>query len=419
MTPSRGPRARLPRRLAACALAAALTGLACAGVGGPGAGAQRACWPRFPYQEGWLGGDGAYSIALSPTRSLWLFGDTFVGRPEQRDRVGAHLVHNSIGVSECRNGRFVIDYAWGAGPGGAPRAFLQRPEGAGWWWLFGGFVHEGALYVGLLEVERAEPRGALSLPFRYGGSALARIEDPHDDPERWRVDVLPLARGALAHPVSAFATSGPHLYLFGFLDLPDQRSPRILFRLPLAALEARAPDLPAALETWAGDGRWMPGFRPEQARVVMDDNASEMSVRHHAESDRWVALYNHPDLDGRFPDTRPSDAVYLRTAPAPEGPWSERRLVFRIPELAADPDAPAGDPNLGCYAAKEHAQFSRPGSLTFTYVCNLFSGPGQDPYEVLGRLQRSMHVYRPVAATVTLPEAVERVRALDPTVGTD
>jgi len=400
---------RLPIRSIALA-AWLLGGLACAGIGGPGDAAQRACWPRFPYQEGWLGGDGAYSIPLSPTRSVWLFGDTFVGRPDQADRVGAHLVHNSVAVSECRNGRFAIDYAWGVGPDGAPRAFLQRPEGGGWWWLFGGFVHEGALYVGLLEVEHAEARGALALPFRYSGSALARIDNPGDEPRRWRVEVLPLARGATAHPVSAFALAGPQLYLFGFLDLPEGRHPRILSRLPLAALAERPADLPAALETWTGDGGWASGFRPAEAQIVMDDNASEMSVRHHAESDRWLALYNNQDLGGGFPETRPSDAVYLRSAPAPEGPWSERRLVFRIPELAPDPGV---DPNLGCYAAKEQPQFSRPGSLTFTYVCNLFSGPREDPYEVLGRLQRSMELYRPVAATVSLPAPLDPGGATD------
>lgn len=411
---------RHPLRLGAF-LAALLGGLACAGIGGPQGAGQRACWPRFPYQEGWLGGDGAYSVPLSATRSLWLFGDTFVGRPEQADRVGASLVHNSIAISECRDGRFAIDYAWGRAADGAPQDFLARPGGAGWWWLFGGFAHAGRLYLGLLEVERSAPRGPLALPFRYGGTALARIDNPHDEPARWRVEVLPLTHGAAAFPVSAFAVTPPHLLLFGWLDQPDGGHPRILSRLPLAALAARPVDLPAALETWTRDEGWTPGFRPEAARILMEDDASEMSVRHHEESGRWVALYNHPDLDGGFPGTRPSDAVYLRSAPAPEGPWSERRLVFRIPELAPDPEA-AGDPNLGCYAAKEQPQFSRPGSLTFTYVCNLFTGPDEDPYQVLGRLQRSMDLYRPVAATVTLPEPGRDAGAgprLDPTGATD
>lgn len=408
------------RRRAAVGWVVALLALGlggCAGFGGPGAQGQWACWPRFPYQQGWLGGDGAYSVALSPTRSVWLFGDTFVGRPEARDRVGAALVHNAVGVSECRGGRFAIEYAWRRGADGAPRAFLERP-GDGWWWLFGGFVHGGALYVGLLEVERSAPRGPLGIPFAYGGSALARVANPGDPPARWRVELLPLVRGAVAHPVSAFAVAPPHLYLFGFLDLPDGRHPRILARLPLAALTARAPDPGRALETWT-DAGWAAGWRPEAARIVMDDNASEMSVRHDPESGAWVALYNFPDLSGAFPQTRPSDAVVVRTAPAPEGPWSPPRPVFRIPELAPG----AGDPHLGCYAAKEQPQFSRPGSLTFTYVCNLFAGADADPFAVLGRLQRSMDLYRPRAATVTLPEPLPGARTgagtLDPAGGRD
>lgn len=411
----RRPDARARRRRAAAAAALLLAASACAGLGGPGTHAQRACWPRFPYQDGWLGGDGAYSAPLSATRSVWLFGDTFVGRPGQVDRVGAALVRNSVGVSECRDGRFAIDYAWGADPSGAPRAFLARPGDTGWWWLFGAVVHDGALWIGLLEVEAAAPRGPLALPFRYTGTSLARIANPHDEPRRWRVEIVPLARSETVHPVSAFAVAEPWLYLFGFVDAGEARHPRVLFRVPLAALAARAPDPAGALETWTGDGRWTPGFHPERAAVVMEDNASEMSVRHHREAGLWVALYNYPDVADEFPDAPPSDAVYARTAPAPEGPWSERRLVFRIPELAPDPSVPR-DPHLGCYAAKEHGQFSRPGSVTFTYVCNLFGGPDADPFPVLQRLQREMDIYRPVPATVALPEPPG---ALDPADGRD
>ena len=73
--------------------------------------------------------------------------------------------------------------------------------------------------------------------------------------------------------------------------------------------------------------------------------------------------------------------------------------MFRFPELAPG----RGDPHTGCYAAKEQPQFSRPGSATFTYVCNLFTGPGEDPFAILGRLQVQMDLYRPVPVTVTLP----------------
>lgn len=379
----------------------ALLAVACAG---PPASAPRApaCWPRFPYQQGWLGADGAYSIPLSESRSLWLFGDTFVGAAEQADRSGARFVHNSIGISECRSdGRFEVRYFWGDGPDGEPRAFLERGA-RGWWWLFGGFLHEGHLYLVLLEVEDAEPRGSFALSFRFAGTALARVDDPSADPRSWRPAVLPLTRGGVALPVSSVLIQGPYLYLFTFLETGEGSSPRTLLRLPLARLSEGGTQLEQALETLDAGGAWLPGLVPERARILMDDAATEMSVRFHPELGKWVAVYSYPDPSGSFPETPARGAVYARSADRLEGPWSEPWLLFLAPELAPE-SWPAPDPNTGCYAAKEQPGFSRPGSLTFTYVCNLFAGPAEDPMGILARLVRRMDLYRPVAASVSLP----------------
>jgi hypothetical protein len=377
---------------------------------------ERSCWPQFPYRDGWLGGDGAYSVPLADGSSLWLFGDTFVGAPGSTDRAGSSFIHNSVGRSTCHaDGRFEIEYFWGRGEGGAPRALLDRARldpdaGAdaetGWWWLQGGFVHAGRLYVGLLEVAPSPPHGTLAIPFRVTGTALAVIDDPAGDPRSWRPRVLPLSRGADGFPLAALVVQGTHLYLFGFVDREDGRLPRFLSRLPLSSLDTATPDLPRAIETLGRDGRWLAGLDPAAARIVMEDSATEMSVAFHKPIGKWLALYNYPDVGASFPKSRPSDAVYVRTADALEGPWSAPRLAFRIPELAPG----AGDPNTGCYAAKEQSQFSRPGSATFTYVCNLFTGPGEDPFAVLRRLQRQMQLYRPIPVTVTLPESAPSAR---------
>jgi hypothetical protein len=377
--------------------------MACASWPEPRGPAATGCWPGFPYQDGWLGGDAAYSIPLSDTHTLWLFGDTFIGEPGKRDRRDAHFVHNSIGVSTCRAGEpWAIEYAWGRGPDGAPRAFLSPSDGAGWWWLFDGFVHDHALYLGVVALEPAEPRGPLGLPFRFDGVRLARIEGSHRNVRDWEVEILPLTANRPDWGSSAMAVHAGHVYLFVFSDDESGRFPRQLARLPLRALEARAEEIAGSLEYLAEDGQWSPGLDLDRARVVMDDNATEMSVRYHAATDRWLALYNYPDVGAEFPAARPSDAVWLRTASLLEGPWSERKLLFRIPEL--DPDYVGGyDPNTACYAAKEHAQLSSSDKLTFTYVCNLFAGPGQDPYAILGRLATTMRLYRPVPVSVSMP----------------
>lgn len=365
----------------------------------PGPGA---CRPSFPYQGGWLGADAAYSVPLSATESVWLFGDTFVGAPGQSARVGSKFIHNSIAVSRCEAGRWRIRYFWGRRPDGSPQAFLKREAEDAWWWLFDGFLHEGRLYIGLLEVEDSPPRGPLALPFRFSGMQLARVDNPTADPAKWRIELLSLSRSPVALPGSAMVVEGDYVHLYTFLDRGDGRFPRALARLPLAALTSRATDPASALEYLARDGRWKPGLDPEDARILMADNATEMSVSYRPELDQWLALYNYPDRGEGHGAEVPSDGVYVRTAKALEGPWTEPRLLFRIPEL--DPDFVGGyDADTACYAAKEQPQFSRPGRVTFTYVCNLFTPPGKDPWPILKRLLVAMNLYRPNTVSLPLP----------------
>lgn len=365
------------------------------------------CWPAFPYRDGWLGGDAAYSIPLSDSETVWLFGDTFVGKPGQADRQGSAFVHNSVAVSRCHaGGRWEIDYAWGHAPDGTPHAFLERPVPETWWWLFDGFLHDGKLYLGLLEVERIPPSGPLAMPFGFTGVQLARISNPRDEPEDWKAEEVALSSEPGALPAGAMVVHGAHVYFFTFLQRADGGYPRALARLPLRALDAGARDVSADLEYLARDGSWKRGLDPDDVHVLMDDAATEMSVRFHPGLGRWLALYNYPDLSGTFPETPPSDAIWLRTAERLEGPWSERSLLFRIPEL--DSAYTGGhDPNTGCYAAKEHPQFSSGERLTITYVCNLFTGRGQDPNEILRRLIVDMGLYRPIPVGVNLPPDLE------------
>jgi hypothetical protein len=356
--------------------------------------------PRFPYTDGWLGGDAAYSIPISSGRSVWLFGDTFVGEPGQQTRTGATLVHNSIAISECLpGGEWKIAYSWGREADGAPRAFLATEGSESYWWLFDGFLHEDRLYIGLLEVEHSLPRGPLRLPFRYRSMKLARVENPRDAPENWQVDVLPLSDDTRAIPGSSMVVHGGHLYLFTFLDQDAEHYPRMLSRVPLTAFE-QSPARPAdRLEYLARDGHWMPWLDPSNALILMQDDATEMTVRYHPEIGRWLALYSYPNWNDPFAPSTPSGIVTIRTAARLEGPWSEPRSIYRIPELYED-HAAGTDPNTFCYAAKEHPEYARKGHLLFTYVCNLFTRDGEDPLAVLKRLGEKMDLYRPNAVSI-------------------
>ncbi|MCH2185927.1 DUF4185 domain-containing protein, partial [Myxococcota bacterium] len=95
---------------------------------------------------------------------------------------------------------------------------------------------------------------------------------------------------------------------------------------------------------------------------------------------------------------RPSGEIYLRSAPKPEGPWSSRLPLARIPEWT-----PQTDPDLACYAAKEHPAFAAERRLVITYVCNLFAVAETNPLAILERLQREMGLYRPRVLDVPVP----------------
>src|ERR1700727_199679 len=50
----------------------------------------------FAGTEGWTGADGAYSIKLDSSRTLWTFGDTWIGRIKGGKRVHSKMINNSV-----------------------------------------------------------------------------------------------------------------------------------------------------------------------------------------------------------------------------------------------------------------------------------------------------------------------------------
>jgi hypothetical protein len=56
----------------------------------------------------------------------------------------------------------------------------------------------------------------------------------------------------------------------------------------------------------------------------------------------------------------------MRSAPAPEGPWSQPQLLYKVREMDWDKD-------YFCYAAKGHPELSkREDELLVSYVCNSY-----------------------------------------------
>lgn len=382
-------------------------------------GHQADCRAAFPDQDGWLGGDVAASIPLADgggdpiepagvRRSVWLFGDSFVARPGDPAERRYPFVHNAIAVSRCdARGRFTLDYAWGSNARrgeGVARAYFEPDPRAAWvarirretgeapyYWPLSGVAVGDALHVALLRIAKAPARGPFQLPFRPVGVDLARIEPTSGPPETWRVALSSLSSRGDVLPATSLVVDGGFLLAFATLDRGDGHAPRILVRLPLTALAEGRADLEPFVETLAQDGRWRAGLDPDAARLLMEDDASEMSVHFDPGRGEWIAVYGDPA----------GDAIWLRRAPRPEGPWSARIPLLRIPELARAEDPEAGEPF--CYAGKAHPELAPSGELVVSYVCNLFTGPADPIAAVLERLRTTTSIYRPKLVRVPIP----------------
>lgn len=396
-------------------------------------GRQAECAPRFPDQGGWLGGDAAASVVLPQgdgRSSLWLFGDSFVARSGSPAVRAYPFVHNSIAISHCGDrGDWRLEFAWGNQADGTPQAFFEPDPEAAWvaqlqhetgeapyYWPISAASVRGTLFVALLRVAPASANGPFRLPFRLVGVDLARIENADRPPAQWTIRYSTLASRTDVLPAASLVVSADHLHAFAFLDRGDGRSPRILTRLPLASLEAWRPALEQDLEALAMDGRWLPGLERAKSRILMDDDASEMSVHFDPDLREWLAVYSDPTNPA---GDAPADTIWLRRAESLEGPWSARAALLRIPELgslsaegsslaegSASVDSNPAPGELFCYAGKAHPELADGGKLLVTYVCNVYAESGDDDASVLERLRTTPSLYRPRAVRVSVPLAV-------------
>jgi hypothetical protein len=411
--------------------------LGCSGLSTTPGGSPAPCEPSFEDRSGWLGGDAAWSIPLATrawdegpegvTRSVWLFGDSFVAAgadaeagpgsdPGAGKRRHYPFVHNTVGLSRCDpDGRWSIELFWDREDPDAPGAwFAPEPapaadpmpahvgersssDGAAlfYYWPFGGFLHDGALFVALLRIVPAPPRGPFALPFRIAGVDLARIMPATARPDRWNVELTRLAGPSALVPAAAFVVHGGFVHAFAFFDREAGEHPRALIRLPLEALDAWPPDLSGSLQTLDAHGAWQPGLQPEAAAILIPDDATEMSVHWDAVRQRWLAVESSATRAG----AEHAGVVRLRRAERLEGPWSEAQTLFVMPELRAA----SIDPNVFCYAAKAHPQYATPSTLLLTYVCSLYAPTPDRIPQTLQRLTERTDLYRPVAVRVPIP----------------
>jgi hypothetical protein len=306
----------------------------------------------FQRRDGWIGGDGVYSVALSPAKTLWLFSDTFVGSVRDGKRTDAKLVNNTVGVQVGHGADAKVTFAVRKGADEKPVALIAPADGPGWFWLNAGAVADGKLYVFLAHIEKTTGKGAFG--FKQVGQQLAVVSNPDDEPTAWRVKQLPLPCTDVSPRRSILFGSatlrvGDDLYVYGLDEEGTglaRRKSMIVARVPAKSVED-----PSAWRFFR-DGEWQSEFRA--CTKLADGIANEYSVSYLPKRKCFVAVYSESMLSPR---------ILARTADAPQGPWSKPVVLYDCPEAR-------WDKQIFCYAAKAHPMLAADDELVVSYAAN-------------------------------------------------
>ena len=300
---------------------------------------------RFRPQQGWIGGDSGHSVDLGHQRTLWLYGDTWVGAVKDGRRSKARIVHNSVGM-QCGSD--------------APCSFVVREDeqhksvdlikpadGRGWLWFQAGAMANGRLYLFMSQFDRSANGGHTHI-----AQWLGIVSNPLEDPREWCLDQIQIPYSLFSDDRQlTFGTSvivsGEHLYIYGseeHLRGGSQKHYLVLARVPLNEI--------GNMEAWTFHrrGRWSHDYtRPSR---LADYMAGETSI---------VAVPNMNQFVMVYTDCGVSQRIVARTAPTPAGPWSDIQVVHSCRESSLDR-------NLFSYGGKAHPALSSDGKLVISYL---------------------------------------------------
>jgi hypothetical protein len=335
----------------------------------------------FTRTDGWNGGDAAYSVDLHDGRTLWLFADSWVGPVKDNHRVaGNKMINNAIAVHPTpKRGEAPrpADVEFITGPldeKNQPTSWI-KPNLPGEWtgkhyyWPADAIAPASGDRLILTLWHVATVSGG-PFGFKTVGGAIAIVDNPHDHPRKWNIKQFNNPHVRLADK-----EHGKHDIQWGAAVLASPDDPAILYIYGIREdgwnkqlLLGKAPA--AHIEdftTWrfkTADG-W--SEQPDKAATICDGVVNELRVQRIADN-RWAMVHSEPMLGTH---------VMVRTAAAPEGPWSKPTPVFNV-TLERQGNF--------TYAAKSHPTLAGDGELLITYVIN-----GGSFWDVLGHAD----LYRP------------------------
>ncbi len=315
----------------------------------------------FRGDDHWLGGDGAYSVDLKSGRVLWIFGDSFIGKGESRQRKDASLVRNTVAVQRGYDpAEAPVTFYWGT-KDGLPDAFFPSSR-SNWYWPGSGAMVMSRLLVFLMDIEPSSG----GFGFAAKGWAAVMIENPGEEPGLWKKSRLRTPEnsfGVVIGSACCFVLDG-YLYAFGAHALDHGAYP-VRWNLTDAAQGNLMNP-----QWWTGEAGWVGQDKlTRRPRALFPDAQMEYTVHYESALGRFVEVQT---------DSFTGHCLVYRWSKNLTGPWSEKRKLYCPPATETK--------DLLVYAGKAHHSL-KGADLVCTYALNTLD---------MERLMGDDSVYYPV-----------------------
>ncbi|PZR95256.1 MAG: DUF4185 domain-containing protein, partial [Candidatus Chloroheliales bacterium] len=284
------------------------------------------------HPDGWMGADGAYSVPLPDGRSVWIFGDTILGKAQTDGSLKPSAFINNSLILQDGDKLTAIH----GGSNAKPSAVITPTDSDTWYWPINGIVESDKLRVFLLHLKRAG-NGTPGFDFTGIGHAIATLSLPDLKVE----GVAPLPFDSKVDYGSSFVEDGGYTYIYGLEDLQSAKYGHV-------ARVARGQITSGKWQFYTGAG-W--SSNPVSATRIISD-VSNLSVFKRGSG------YVLVGMESGFGFGKNILAYY---SCSPVGPWVNRAVLYTVPEANG---------SIVTYLANAHPEFSKGAPLLISYCLN-------------------------------------------------
>jgi len=307
---------------------------------------------------GYTGGDGTISVLMPDGRTIWIFGDTFLGtvNPDNtRPKMTPIFIRNSVVVQD---GDSVITLHQGTRE--HPVSFvIPPPEATGglkvsedsiWFWPCDGFFENNKFKLFLSGMMQGDTG---MWGFRWTGTWLATYSLPGIKEEK--IIPIPCSVENQVHYGNAILEEKDYTYVYG----AKESKPHVA--------RFKAGDVESPWEFYTSTG-WSsdPAESVPMPDIEVSEQFSVIKIKN-----KYVLITQ----TGVFL----SPGIYSFVSDKPYGSWNKKTLLYTTP-------IPESNKNLFTYNAMAHPQFMKDGKLLISYNTNSF---------ILEDHFRDADIYRP------------------------